>query len=139
MPANQDLLEKVETFQNLLISYATGGQVTDAEFRSLRDELLENPNLSGSLPRFVRTCRDLKQFWGFIKKKSETYQGRREFLWGEFGPILQALEATAESPADGRVSEAIGARNSTRFTKLGETRCSDAWTILMALSRRRGH
>ena len=63
--AEDELIEKVEFFQNLLVSYATGGQVTDSEFRSLREELIAEPRLRDRLPRFVRTVRDLNQFWPY--------------------------------------------------------------------------
>ena len=104
--------EMVETFQNLLISYATGGQVTDSDFKSLRNKLLNESDLKDKLPRFVRTCSDLKQFWAFIKQQSSNYQGRREFLWNEFKPILQSLEFKTESPSDIRISETIRILNS---------------------------
>lgn len=112
MAAKDELLEKVETFQNLLISYATGGQVTDNEFKLLRSELLDDLTLKDRLPRFVRTCRDLKQFWGFIKQTSPGYQGRRKYLWDEFRPLLEELEVKTGSPADKRVGQAIQEFNS---------------------------
>lgn len=108
----KDLLEKVETFQNLLVSYATGGQVAEEEFVALRTELLNDSQLKKRLPRFVRTCRDLKQFWALIKSKSPTYQGRREYLWGEFAPLLDELENHSEAPSDALVAEAVRAFNS---------------------------
>jgi len=106
MSANE-LLEKIETFQNLLLSYATGGQVTEEEFEYRRTELLNESGLKARLPRFVRTCRDLRQFWAFIKQKSPTYQGRREYLWGEFNPLLEELEGKFDAPSDKRVTEAV--------------------------------
>ena len=74
MQQHSELLEKVETLQNLLIAYATGGSATDEEYKRLREELLDEPLTKNRLPRFVRTCRDLKQLWAFMKQKSETYQ-----------------------------------------------------------------
>lgn len=103
-----ELVEKVGTFQNLLISYATGGQVVEDEFKSLRTELLSEPSLRDRLPRFVRTCRELKQFWALIKRKSSSYQGRRDYLWDEFSPILKELEGKTGSPADSRLTQSIG-------------------------------
>jgi hypothetical protein len=112
MSALNALVEKVQTFLDLLISFSTGGQVTEEDFRTLRDELLNEPKLKTRLPRFVRTCRDLKQFWPFIKMQSLTYQGRREYLWKTFNPILEELEAEIPSPADKRVEEAVAALTS---------------------------
>ena len=108
------LFEKIETFQNLLVSYATGGQVTEEEFKCARDELLDEPGVKEKLPRFVRTVRDLKQFWAHIKQKSPGYQGRREYLWSEFRPLLEELEneTEIEAPSDSRVMETLERLNS---------------------------
>jgi hypothetical protein len=52
------LFEKIEAFQNLLISYATGGQVTEEEFKSARDGLLGQT--AGNSAKFMlRRMRDL--------------------------------------------------------------------------------
>jgi hypothetical protein len=106
MPPRSQLLEKVETFQNMLISYATGGTADQEEFQRLRDELLHEPLVKDKLPRFIRTHRDFRQFWGFIKQQSPTYQGRREFLWDQFRPLLDSLDNPG-SPADQVVSHAL--------------------------------
>ena len=46
----------------------------------------------------VRTCRDLGQFWQFIKYRFAHYAERREFIWAEFGPLMGFLEK-GEAPA----------------------------------------
>lgn len=108
----QELSEKLETFQNLLISYATGGQVDEVEFKRYREELLADSLVGSRLPRFLRTNRDLRQFWAFIKQQSPSYQGRREFLWGEFRPLLEELEARVSAPSEHAVTDALGVLNS---------------------------
>ena len=89
-----ELFEKVETLQNLLVSRAAGGEAHNTQYKSLRSELINDSFVSGGLPRFVRTCLDLDQFWNFIKKKSGTYQKRREYIWHEFRPSLEMTEDT---------------------------------------------
>lgn len=99
MPAPDPLVAKVESLQNLLVSDATGG--TSAQYGSyeeLRRELLNNPITGPGLPRFVHTCRDLSQFWQFIKHKYRTYAERREYIWEEFRPLLEFVEARATTP-----------------------------------------
>jgi len=88
---DSELFEKVETLQNLLISRATGGEAHDTVYKRLRRELIDEPLLKDKLPRFVRTCYDLNQFWNFIKYKYKTYRERREYIWQEFRPILDIL------------------------------------------------
>ncbi|MGE4068700.1 MAG: abortive infection family protein [Vicinamibacterales bacterium] len=107
MSTSQSLFEEVETFQNLLISYATGGKVTDQEYKAAREALLARPGMSERLPRFVRTHRDLSQLWGHFKKESSSYQGRREYIWKEFGSLLSELEANQAAPGDARVNDAL--------------------------------
>jgi hypothetical protein len=110
----KDLSEKVEALQNMLVSLATGGQVTNEEYKALRNDLLDNPIVKDRLPRFVRTCRDSTQFWQFIQPKFPTYRERRAYLWSEFRPILDALESEIKggSPSDSNVSETFQNLNS---------------------------
>jgi hypothetical protein len=62
MNPRAELLEKVETLQNMLISYSRyeTGNVDAIEFKNLRAELLNDPLIKDKLPRFVRTHRDLR-------------------------------------------------------------------------------
>jgi hypothetical protein len=95
------LLEKVEILQNMLVAEATGREGgTNEEYQELRNELLQDPSIKSLLPRFVTTCRDLSQFWSFIKRQASTYQERREFLWDAFSPLIEKLESDPVSPVD---------------------------------------
>jgi hypothetical protein len=102
-----DLLDRVQGLQNMLVSHATGGSADGDEFLFLRKDLLDNPLVGPLLPRFVRTSRDLGQFWQFIKFKFPTYAERRQFLWDEFRPALDAAERGG-SPVDATAAEALG-------------------------------
>lgn len=93
MPEPSPLYIKVEDLQNVLVATATGGGSTDAAYVALRSELLSIPEVRARLPKFVHSCRDLSQFWQFIKREFSTYQERREFLWSEFEPLLTDLES----------------------------------------------
>lgn len=55
----------------------------------------------------MRTCRSLSQFWQFIKYEYATYAERREYLWDQFRPLLEALERGGVSPSDAVVSSAL--------------------------------
>jgi len=87
-----ELFEEVETLQNLLISRATGGEANDIEYKRIRRERINESFVAEKLPRFVRTCYDLNQFWNFIKYKYKTYRERREYIWQEFNHCLNFLE-----------------------------------------------
>ena len=109
MKASEDVLTRVETLQNILVSRATGGAgpTDEADYRLLRQELLTIPNIAAQVPRFVHIYRDLFQFWSFIKPKFPTYAERRQYIWDEFRPLLSSLEGAVKTPNDGVVSEAL--------------------------------
>jgi hypothetical protein len=104
VPAPDPLVAKVEALQNILVAAATSGAGGNyGNYAELRKELLANPLTREGLPRFVHTCRDLSQFWQFIKYKFPTYAERREYLWQEFRSLLEALESrpsTSVQPSD---------------------------------------
>lgn len=93
-----ELLETVESLQNLLIATATGSAQRDSDYKQLRKELMNHLLTKAAVPKFVRTCRDLGQFWQFIKYEYSTYAERREYLWVQFRPLIDALESSPGSP-----------------------------------------
>lgn len=118
----KELHEKIETLQNMLIDYATGGGADQDKYKTLRGELLQEASIRPLLPHFIITFRDLPQFWGFIKGKFVHYQERREYLWSEFAPLIEKLEIeTLEaSPVDHLVTGTLD--------KLDATHIQDAWS-----------
>ncbi len=102
-----ETLEDVESLQNMLVSRATGGFPNENEYHELREKLLSEQEIAGLLPRFIRTCRDLPQFWGYISKQSGSYQGRREHIWEAFRLLLERLEAGEAHPTDDSVASSL--------------------------------
>jgi abortive infection Abi-like protein len=96
----QQLLEEVESLKNILAAKATGERTDEADYHRLRQRLTTNAIVKDKLPRFVRTCRNLGEFWPFIKEQHSTYAGRRRFLAGQFDEVLTFLEQQAATPAD---------------------------------------
>lgn len=125
----RELLEQTELLQNLLVSQATGGGEDDAEYMRLRQVVLSQAALEPYVPRFVRTCRNLGQFWQFIKHKFGSYAERRTYLWDEFRPMLELLEHGGAAPSDQVVSVAIekfdAANVQAAWSKALERRASD--------------
>jgi hypothetical protein len=112
MPTNIELAEKVEKFQNLLVSWATGtpwNRAEEDEYKALRDELLATSPIKDIVPRFVHYCSDMRQFWHFIKGISPKYKGRREYLWTEFRPVIDGLKLSGgfASPSDDAITEVL--------------------------------
>lgn len=101
------LIEQVEIFQNLTVAIATGGGAEGGDYIELRQFVMSQAPLAPHVPSFVKTCRDVGQFWQFIKHKFPTYAERRQFLWDSFRPMLDALEGVGAAPSDSAVTSAI--------------------------------
>lgn len=124
---NEEFINSVELLKVLLVSRATGGIGDDNEYKCLRRELTALPRIEKMLPRCVHVCRDLSEFWDFIKPKFNTYAERREYLRKEFDPLLTMLETEFRTPSDAAISATVQAVSSA-FVQ-------EAWQ--KALERRR--
>jgi len=122
-------LELAESLRNALVSRAVGGTVEDRDYKTLRRLALEDEVIAARLPTFVRTCRDINQFWGFIQTKFGGYRERRQYLAEAFEHLLAVLEGTAGAPSDPS-SEVLGSVDSLRvrtaWQRALERRGSDA-------------
>lgn len=96
----------------MLISHATNGTAIVTEYKAIRNKLLGIARVKSKLPRFVQSCRDLDQFWAFIKPKFVHYAERRTYIYGEFQPLLDMLEAESRAPGDDTTSETLTAVDS---------------------------
>lgn len=103
----QELSERIESLQNLMIAVATGGNGDSKDYGILRQEFVDHPLLKDIAPRFLRTCRTTAQFWQFIKYEFRSYAERREFIWGSFRPLFERLEGGAAAPSDQSVALAM--------------------------------
>ncbi len=88
----QNDFDKVSYLLNLLTARATGLAADSSEYEILRNQLLQNQNLSNLLPQWLRQHRNLDSFWWFIKQKFSTYAERRTYLSEQFTPVLDMLE-----------------------------------------------
>jgi hypothetical protein len=104
--------ERAEMLQTVLMSQATGGGPSDVHYKALRREFVDNVVLRGRVPRFVKTCRSLSDFWGYIQPKFPTYQERRAHIRKEFEPLLEYLENPAASPADATIADTLSSFDS---------------------------
>lgn len=104
---NISLSEQVEVLQKLLIGHATGGNGNAAEYQTLREVVINHPQLKDLSPRWLRTNRTTAQFWQFIKFKFGSYAERRQFIWEEFQPLFDRIEGNKAVPSDLNVSVAL--------------------------------
>jgi hypothetical protein len=99
-----ELSERIEMLQNLLIAVATGGTGDSKEYVTLRQEIIENPLLKDIAPRFLRTCRNIPQFWQYIKYEYATYAERRQSIWDSFKVLFERIEGATAVPSDQSVA-----------------------------------
>lgn len=92
--------ELIQYLQNGLISRATGGSFNNVIYQDIRAKIIKNQSLIRYLPQWIKTCRDIDQFWGFIKTKYSSYAERREFIWNEFSELLNFLELQNITPIE---------------------------------------
>jgi hypothetical protein len=100
-----ELFEKLESLQNLMLLRATGGSPSDDEYETIRKELVSDTTIRSFLPHLVVNYRDLSQFWGFIRPKFARYQERRSYIWSEFAPLLTKLESLSACKTEERFEE----------------------------------
>lgn len=100
-------IERVQALQNILIAYSTGQEASSVDYNTLRSYLIDIPKYKNLLPSFIRTNRELEQFWPFIKYKFSTYAERRAYIWKEFTPILDYLEGKNKAPLDNFTSRVL--------------------------------
>ncbi len=111
--------------KHMLMSAACGGDRNDPAYSALRLKLIKT-SIWDRLPRFVHTCRDLGEFWGFIKPKFAHYEERRAFLREAFDPVLSELEQGTTAPSHNPIQQALA--------KVDSAHVHEAWR--KALDRR---
>ena len=107
MNSIQQLLEELESLKNILVARATGEGGDEAEYQRLRHRLTTHALVKEKLPRFVRTCRTLGEFWPVIKEQDGTYAGRRRYLAEQFDTVLTFLEQQAATPGDEPINQML--------------------------------
>ena len=83
---------------------ATGERADERKYQRLRYRLTTNVLVKDKLPRFVRTCGSLGEFWTHIQDQSRTYAKRRRYIAEQFEEVLTFLEQQAASPGDEPIS-----------------------------------
>ena len=101
------LVERGSMLEGLLVSRATGGDANNRIYEYLRREFMADGALKKSLPKFVRTCRNLDAFWAFIKRDASTYAERRQIISDAFTPLMDHLEGLNGAPGDQDVSATL--------------------------------
>jgi hypothetical protein len=63
---NEELIILIESLRNTLTSHSTGGGGDSLVYAKGRQALLDDPSLAAITPRWLKSCRNLSDFWGMI-------------------------------------------------------------------------
>jgi hypothetical protein len=113
MDIYQTDVDKMEHLQRTLINSCTNdGPANDNDYKILRNYFLSKEETKNLLPSWIRTNRDLQQFWQFIKFKFSSYKERRAFIWQEFEPLLSYVDSQNNIPHFESINEGLQILNS---------------------------
>src|ERR1700687_2882288 len=100
-------IEQAKSLENLLVAACEEATGEVGFYQQLRTELMQNPVLKPLLPEFVRTCRDLNHFWGYIKSVSPKWAPRRHHVRDAMTPLFNHLEGANKAPVDTVASDVL--------------------------------
>jgi hypothetical protein len=100
-------LEQAKMLENILVHGCEGPSGDTSTYQQLRAELMQDPVLRGLLPEFVRTCRDLRHFWGYIKGYAPKWELRRIHVRDSMTPVFNHLEGAHKAPVDTVASDVL--------------------------------
>jgi len=90
-----DFVLELEHFKMDLTNFATGknsGELNDKLYSQIRKKLVNIVQIKEIIPEYLRKCRNLDDFWQFIKVKYSTYQERRLYLSDTLNPIIEYFD-----------------------------------------------
>ena len=97
MPRSEtELLVKIESFKNVLISRALGTSQREVEYETLRRSLLHTTRVACQLPQFVRTCQTLNAFWEMIRQEYKVPAERKRRIQVAFRPVITMLTSQSK-------------------------------------------
>jgi len=87
--------QRAESLYKNLIARSTNGNFDSENYKIIRTKFLQDNTLKALLPDYIKSNRDIEQFWQFIKVEfsgNGSYEARRKFLYESFQELLNYLE-----------------------------------------------
>lgn len=88
-------LQLAEYIQGSLLARATNGDFDSKNYKYIRQKFLSDDSIKKFLPSYIIKCRDLDQFWQFIKAEYSgdgCYTKRKNYIYETFQDLLDYLE-----------------------------------------------
>lgn len=102
-----DPYEQAKMLENVMIAACEGRRDNTYDYEEIRTLFMKDPSLRRLLPDFVRTCRDLNHFWGYIRQQSPHWEPRRYHVRQAMTPLFQYLEGANRAPVDEVASDVL--------------------------------
>lgn len=106
-PIPDDLAERVQLLQNILLKACEGDRSQGVAYVELRRELRADPTTKALVPSFLNVCRDLPHFWGYIREVSGQWEPRRMHVREALTPLFEFVEGTHRKPVDDVASDVL--------------------------------
>jgi len=103
----EDRFEQAKMLENILVAACEGNISDNYSYEELRREFMADATLKKLLPDFVRSCRDLGHFWGFIKGVSPKWEPRRFFVREALSRLFNHIEEVNIAPVDTVASDVL--------------------------------
>lgn len=108
--SSNDIETAVERLKVMLTNRATGGTSDPGDYAQLREEVLRHPVTRPLVPKFVNLCRNMDEWWNYIKPQFGSYVERREFVREQFEPMQRHLEELRRTEESASATSEVGSR-----------------------------
>jgi hypothetical protein len=107
-PLPDEVEGRAQLLQTILLAACEGDRHThNHTYVELRREMMNDSMLKPLLPDFIRTCRDLSHFWGYIRAIDGQWEPRRQHVRTALTPLFDHIEGKNRVPADVTVSDVL--------------------------------
>ena len=93
----ESILDLIDSFKSLLISIATGGDLSSTEYKSLRNSILDIKQLKPLIPDFIKANRSANDFFRYMQARDAHYQGRRNIINDGMNKMAEYIEFSSDN------------------------------------------
>lgn len=89
---NNELIDLLDEFKSGLLSKATDGDIDEEFYTHARNTLISSIDKKELIPKFVKSCRNAKEFRRYIQGEAGDYVTRRLIITEAMNTIMEYLE-----------------------------------------------
>ena len=88
----KNVLDLIDEFKSGLLSQATDGNLSEPDYKRMRESLFSIPEIQEHIPQIIKSNRSSSDFRRYMQTKSDTYKGRREIIDNEMNTLSEFVE-----------------------------------------------